>query len=75
MSPFIRLTILTLNTKYIHSIVVKPNKYYINMMSTHIGGVFFVLTGVVQSNNYEIVVCEKKNPADYKTVTEWLNKL
>jgi hypothetical protein len=30
-------------------------------------------SGLVSSQNYELNICEKENPEDYKIVTEWVN--
>jgi hypothetical protein len=61
MSRFIKFTNLMLNTKYIHSIAITPDKYNINMVSSTFNGKSFSVAGFgigeVSSHNYEIEVC------------------
>ena len=38
MSKFIKLTNFIININYIHSIVIKPNKYHINVLSNKFDG-------------------------------------
>ena len=58
MSKFIKLTNLVININYIHSIVIKPNKYYINIMSNKFNGLQWTAAGFgvgsISSHNYEI---------------------
>lgn len=52
---------MLINTNYINKILIKPNKYYIQ-----------IITGKKYSND-EIEVCEQKHPENYKIITEWIN--
>ena len=61
MPRFIKLTKMLINTNYINTILIKPNKYYIQ-----------IITGKKYSND-EIEVCEQKHPENYKIITEWIN--
>ena len=74
MSKFIRLTNYLINTNDIHSIVIKPNKYVIQIVSKKINGFNCVIFGYISSVTSEIEVCEKKHSTDYKIVTDFINK-
>lgn len=79
MSKFIKLTNLMINANYIHSIVIKPNKYCINVISNKLDGFQFSAVGGfgiggLYSNNCEIEVCETNNANDYKTISKWIDK-
>jgi hypothetical protein len=78
MLKFIRLTNFLINTNDIHSIVIKPNKYVIQIVSKKINGfnvgIFGFSMGNISSSTSEIEVCEKKNSNDYKIVTDFINK-
>jgi len=78
MSKFIKLTNLIININYIHSIVIKPNTYYIKVMCNtfdrsnwSIGGFG---SGTISSYNSEIEVCETKHSSNYKIVSDWIDK-
>ena len=77
MSKFIKLTNFIVNVNYIQSIVIKPNKYYINVASNKFDGSSWNVAGfgmgTIFSNNSEIEVCETKHSSDYKTVSRWIN--
>jgi len=76
MSKFIKLTNIMVNVNYIQSIVIKPNKYYINIVSNKFDGKKWSVLGSgvgdIYSYNSEIEVCETKDPSDYKIVSEWI---
>jgi len=78
MTKFIKLTNLIINTKYIQSIVIKPNKYYINVVSNKFDGSNWsnpiIGIGTISSYNSEIEVCETENSSDYKIVSDWIDK-
>ena len=73
MSNFIKFTSLILNINYIQSIVIKPNKYYINVVINKFEGSKLFSTGNVVSYNSKIEVCETKNSIDYKILSDWIN--
>uniref|UniRef100_A0A6C0H0T6 Uncharacterized protein n=1 Tax=viral metagenome TaxID=1070528 RepID=A0A6C0H0T6_9ZZZZ len=77
MSKFIKLTNLIININYIRSIVIKPNKYYINVASNNFDGSNWNISGfgmgTISSYNYEIELCETKHSSDYKIVSDWIN--
>jgi hypothetical protein len=78
MSKFIRLTKFLINTNDIHSIVIKPNKYVIQIVSKKINGfnlgIFGFSIGDISSVTSEIEVCEKKHSNDYKIVSDFISK-
>jgi hypothetical protein len=73
MSKFIKLTNLIININYIQVIVIKPNKYYINIVSNKFDGSGWSLPGfgigTISSYNSEIEICETKHSSDYKIVS------
>jgi len=78
MSKFINLTNLIININYIHSIVIKPNKYYIHVMSNKLNGSRWSIHGfgIVHSPLYSsaIEVCKIQHSTDYKIVSDWISK-
>ena len=78
MSKFIRLTNFLINTNNIHSILIKPNKYVIQIVSKKINGfnvgIFGFNIGDISTVTSEIEVCEKKHSNDYKIVTDFISK-
>lgn len=78
MSKFLKLTNFIINVNDIHIILIKPNKYYINVITKRVDGVNwgFVGFGIGNISSYinEIEVCETKHSIDYKKVTEWIEK-
>ena len=78
MSKFLRLTNLIININHIHTIDIKPNKYFINIMSNQFNGLQWTAAGFgfgnISSHNYEIEVCETKNSSDYKIVSDFIDK-
>jgi hypothetical protein len=79
MARFIKLTNRLLNTNYIHTISIKPNKYYIHHFEgINFEGSIFLFAGsgggnVSSINNTKIEICETKNPTDYKIISNWIN--
>ena len=78
MSKFIKLTNLIINKNYIQSIFIKPNKYYIQVVSNKFDGSKWSVAGFgignISSHNYEIEVCETKHAIDYKILSDWIDK-
>jgi len=68
-----------MNTHDIHQILIRPNKFIIQVVGKRIDGFSFSFygfgTGTLSSSAYEIEVCEKKHPHDYKKMTEWISKV
>lgn len=77
MSQFLKLTNYIINIKYINSIIIKPDKYYIHVISNNFDGANWTILGFgfgkISSHNYEIEVCKTKNVCDYKLVSDWIN--
>ena len=77
MSKFIKFSNLILNTKYIQSITIKPDKYQINMVSSMFDGKSISVAGFgigsISSQNAEIEVCKIKHSIDYKIVSDWID--
>lgn len=67
---FIRLSQIIINPLQLSTIVMKENKYYIHMMRNK-GTILFGSGGF---DCDEIEVCKKKNPEEYKTVSEWIDQ-
>lgn len=65
---------LIVNIHHIHSIVVEPNIYTIYLMSNKFDGKIVWGSGNISSEGCYVSICEKKNPADYKTLSEWIIK-
>jgi hypothetical protein len=74
MSKFIKLTNFLINTNNIHSILIQPNKYVIQIVSKKINGFNVGVFGYISSVTSEIEVCEKKHSSDYKIVTDFISK-
>ena len=77
MSKFIKLTNFIININHIHSILIKPNKYYIHLTSNKFDGFKWDVggfgIGTITSHNSEIEVCETKHSSDYKIVSDWID--
>jgi hypothetical protein len=78
MSRFIRLTNMLLNINDIHKIVINANKYDIHITTRDITGNSWNISafgiGTISTYHYKIEVCETKDPADYKILSEWIDK-
>jgi len=72
MNRFIKLTSIYINIKHISTILIKPNKYYFYLASNKIDSIIAINSMV--SDKTEIIICENKNPKDYKIVSDWLSK-
>ena len=72
MSKFIKLSTLTINTKYIVGITSTPIKHVINFHNPNISGYFFFPLGIIENGN-TIDVCIHKQPNDYKIISEWIS--
>ena len=71
MSTFLKLSSVIINTKYIQKIIIKPDKYYIELMSNGISGGMAYFS----SNDYKIKLCANKDPIDYKILQDWIKGL
>jgi hypothetical protein len=43
-------------------------------MSGELKGVWMLGSGSVLTDNSHVIVCEKEDPADFKSVTEWIKE-
>lgn len=79
MKKFIKLTNILINTSDIHRILIKPNKYCIQIISKKFDGYIFLLYGSgfgnISSSHVEIEVCKNEYPKDYKIVSDWINNI
>ncbi len=77
MSHFLKLTTQFINTRYITLVDLQPGKYkfYINKNNDPgLKGWLIYGSGIINSDNTTITVCEKEDPVDYKIVTDWISK-
>ena len=73
---FLKLSSMILNTNKISQVVIREKKYVILLDTrTEIFGVFMLGNGAIYSNCDNIVICVKKEPNDYKIVSDWINQL
>jgi hypothetical protein len=76
MTYFINLTSRVINKLHIIEIIKKPNKYFILMSIKGFDGWNIFSSGFISSNDNNIIeICETNNQLDYKTITEWINKV
>lgn len=77
MSKFIKLTNYIINTNSIYSIIIKPDKYIINITAKSFNGFSWSFAGFgsgsITSFTSEIEVCEKEHSNDYKIVSDWID--
>ena len=75
MSKFIKLTSRIINSHHIKEIVQSPNKFNIRFANHKTGGFLIVGSGRADSLDDDFNICIKKNPQDYKIVSDWINKM
>ena len=75
MSQFIRLTSIIINKKLITSVFIKSNKYHIYTVENNINGYMLVGSGGASSSPEKIVICEKMDREDYKTISNWIDSI
>lgn len=75
MSQFIKLTSMIINKNLITSVFMKPNKYHIYTVENNINGFMILGSGGANSSPEKIVICEKKDPEDYKTISKWIDSI
>ena len=75
MSLFIKLTSMIINKNLITSVFIKPNKYHIYTVENNINGYMILGSGGASSSPEKIVICEKMDPEDYKTVSKWIDTI
>ena len=75
MSKFIKLSTTIINTKYINEILIRPNKYYIYLMTYKVDGFFMFGSGGLISNFKFFKICADKTPNDYKIISDWIKTI
>jgi hypothetical protein len=73
MSRFLKLRNIIINVNHIRFISFQSKKYKIDFAANCFNGYWMLGSGQVNSSNYELNICEKEDPEDYKIVTEWVN--
>ena len=75
MKKFLVLTKDIINVKYIQNIVIKDNKYIINLLSNNkFSGFILYGSGYISDNGYGPIIIEK-NDDDYKKITEFIESI
>ena len=74
MRKGVKLTDIMINVSHIRFIKFNPKEYKIELATNYFNGSLILGTGTIISNSYEVTVCEKEHPDDYKLVTEWITK-
>lgn len=75
MKKFLVLTKDIINVKYIHNIVIKDNKYIINLLSDNkFSGFILYGSGYISDNSYGPIIIEK-NDDDYTKITEFIESI
>jgi hypothetical protein len=76
MSRFLKLTKSIINTNQIRIIDFnKPSEYAIHLVTKEFYGSVFLGTGNIYSSEPYFIICEKKNPEDYKIVSDWIKNV
>lgn len=74
MKKFLVLTKDIINVKYIQNIIIKDNKYIINLYSNKFNGVMIYGSGFISNNNDGQIII-KKNDNDYKKIIEFIKSI
>ncbi len=72
---FIKLSRFIINTSKISTVQVLDNRYIINISSSNTGGFMLAGSGMFNSNDTVIHVCQKKDPEDFKVFTKWVEQI
>ena len=75
MSKFIKFSSILLNTSKIKTIEMKNNTYIITLTTHALDGFMLFSSGYFKSINDKFELCEKKDPKDYKILSDWINKI
>lgn len=65
---------IVLNTARISAIEIHKGAYKLHLISGAPLGFFFATFGVFWGDDTVYKISEKKEPDDYKTITDWLKK-
>ena len=74
MSRFLKLSKCVINTQLIRYVLIEPTKYEFKLMSGELSGAWMFGSGSVSTDNSHLVICKKKAPEDFKTVSEWVEE-
>ena len=66
---------MIINKNLITSVFIKPNKYHIYTTENNINGYSLFGSGGANSSPEKIVICEKLDPEDYKTISKWIESI
>ena len=74
MSRFLKLSKCVINTQLIRDVLIEPAKYEFKLMSVTLSGTWIMGSGGISTDNSQVTICEKESPADFKSVTDWINE-
>ena len=78
MSRFLKLTSMIINTSRISTIWINknsvPKKITINLVHHKFTGYMLYGSGGFWTKDNEIKICEKEDPQDFITVSNWIDK-
>jgi hypothetical protein len=72
---FIKLSRFIINTSKISTVQVLDNRYIINISSSNTSGFMLAGSGMFNSNETIIHVCQKKDPEDFDVLTKWIEQI
>ena len=79
MSKFLKLSTTIINTSRISTIWLNkesvPKKITINLIHHRFSGFMIYGSGSFWTKDSEIEICEKEDPQDFITVSNWIDKL
>ena len=75
MSRFLKLSKCVINTQLIRYVKIEPTKYEFKLMSGTLDGFWMLGSGSIRTDNSYVIVCEKKDPEDFKIVSKWINNV
>lgn len=73
MMSFIRLSTMLINPSCIQTVRMYQDMYYISMQR-EVSGWMLAGSGIVSSHSHRIEICKQSHEADYKVITEWIEK-
>ena len=75
MKKFLVLAKDIINVNYIQNIIIKDNKYIINLLSNNkFSGFILCGSGHISDDSYKPIIIEK-NDDDYKKITEFIESI
>lgn len=70
---FIKLSTVVINSSKIKTILMKNNKYHIDLLHPRLFGIFFYGSGGISSERNHIEICKQDHTDDYNIITNWIN--